>query len=108
MFNANFSIISAISYRGYPWTSNEKIHVKKRIIVFWVCPFHEISHGWEIEKNIHNANNIINIFSSDIFIFQHDGKPYCNNPCYSALFGPGGKTKYISRYYVTAVVKLKR
>ena len=50
MINANFSIISAISYRGYPWTSNEKIHVKKRIIVFWVCPFYEISHGWEIEK----------------------------------------------------------
>ena len=21
---------------------------------------------------------------------QHDGKPYCNNPCYAALFGPGG------------------
>ncbi|KPP58675.1 cysteine-rich protein 1 (intestinal)-like [Scleropages formosus] len=19
---------------------------------------------------------------------EHDGKPYCNNPCYSALFGP--------------------
>lgn len=22
---------------------------------------------------------------------EHDGKPYCNHPCYSALFGPGGK-----------------
>ncbi|KAK6644784.1 hypothetical protein RUM43_001057 [Polyplax serrata] len=21
---------------------------------------------------------------------EHAGKPYCNNPCYSALFGPGG------------------
>ncbi|EEB13095.1 Cysteine-rich protein, putative [Pediculus humanus corporis] len=21
---------------------------------------------------------------------EHDGKPYCNQPCYSALFGPGG------------------
>ncbi|XP_074035021.1 cysteine-rich protein 1 [Leptinotarsa decemlineata] len=21
---------------------------------------------------------------------EHDGKPYCHNPCYSALFGPGG------------------
>ncbi|XP_023849768.1 cysteine-rich protein 1 [Salvelinus sp. IW2-2015] len=21
---------------------------------------------------------------------EHDGKPYCNNPCYSALFGPKG------------------
>ena len=22
---------------------------------------------------------------------EHEDKPYCNNPCYSALFGPGGK-----------------
>uniref|UniRef100_A0A3B4Y9E1 LIM zinc-binding domain-containing protein n=1 Tax=Seriola lalandi dorsalis TaxID=1841481 RepID=A0A3B4Y9E1_SERLL len=22
---------------------------------------------------------------------EHDGKPYCNNPCYSALFGPKGE-----------------
>ena len=22
---------------------------------------------------------------------EHESKPYCNNPCYSALFGPGGK-----------------
>uniref|UniRef100_A0A8C2IN68 LIM zinc-binding domain-containing protein n=1 Tax=Cyprinus carpio TaxID=7962 RepID=A0A8C2IN68_CYPCA len=22
---------------------------------------------------------------------EHEGKPYCNNPCYSALFGPKGK-----------------
>ncbi|KAK2843325.1 hypothetical protein Q7C36_011540 [Tachysurus vachellii] len=21
---------------------------------------------------------------------EHEGKPYCNNPCYSALFGPKG------------------
>ncbi|GBN91496.1 hypothetical protein AVEN_205149-1 [Araneus ventricosus] len=21
---------------------------------------------------------------------QHEGKPYCNTPCYGALFGPGG------------------
>ncbi|KAK5642122.1 hypothetical protein RI129_008289 [Pyrocoelia pectoralis] len=21
---------------------------------------------------------------------EHEGKPYCNQPCYSALFGPGG------------------
>ncbi|XP_046874159.1 cysteine-rich protein 1 [Hypomesus transpacificus] len=21
---------------------------------------------------------------------QHDGKPYCNKPCYAALFGPKG------------------
>lgn len=21
---------------------------------------------------------------------EHEGKPYCNNPCYSAMFGPGG------------------
>lgn len=23
-------------------------------------------------------------------VFKHQGKPYCHNPCYSALFGPGG------------------
>jgi len=22
---------------------------------------------------------------------EHEGKPYCNNPCYSTLFGPGGQ-----------------
>ncbi|NXV07328.1 CRIP1 protein, partial [Cettia cetti] len=21
---------------------------------------------------------------------EHDGKPYCNHPCYAALFGPKG------------------
>lgn len=21
---------------------------------------------------------------------QHEGKPYCNHPCYSAMFGPKG------------------
>uniref|UniRef100_A0A3Q1HD91 LIM zinc-binding domain-containing protein n=1 Tax=Anabas testudineus TaxID=64144 RepID=A0A3Q1HD91_ANATE len=21
---------------------------------------------------------------------EHDGKPYCNNPCYGAMFGPKG------------------
>lgn len=21
---------------------------------------------------------------------EHEGKPYCNTPCYGALFGPGG------------------
>lgn len=21
---------------------------------------------------------------------EHEGKPYCHKPCYSALFGPGG------------------
>ncbi|XP_059208534.1 cysteine-rich protein 1-like [Centropristis striata] len=21
---------------------------------------------------------------------EHEGKPYCHHPCYSALFGPGG------------------
>lgn len=21
---------------------------------------------------------------------EHEGKPYCHNPCYSAMFGPGG------------------
>ena len=22
---------------------------------------------------------------------QHGGKPYCHTPCYSAMYGPGGK-----------------
>jgi hypothetical protein len=26
---------------------------------------------------------------------EHEGKPYCNQPCYSALFGPGGTCRYI-------------
>lgn len=26
---------------------------------------------------------------------EHDGKPYCNNPCYSALFGPGGMMLFL-------------
>ncbi|XP_054719627.1 cysteine-rich protein 1-like [Uloborus diversus] len=21
---------------------------------------------------------------------EHEGKPYCHNPCYGALYGPGG------------------
>ena len=25
-----------------------------------------------------------------VFILQHRGIPYCNIPCYSLLFGPGG------------------
>lgn len=25
-----------------------------------------------------------------LFILQHRGIPYCNIPCYSLLFGPGG------------------
>ena len=25
-----------------------------------------------------------------MFFIQHERKPYCNTPCYSALFGPGG------------------
>lgn len=25
---------------------------------------------------------------------EHDDKPYCNNPCYSALFGPGGNHRF--------------
>lgn len=25
---------------------------------------------------------------------EHEGKPYCNQPCYSSLFGPGGTSRY--------------
>ncbi|GLG96767.1 Uncharacterized protein GBIM_03676 [Gryllus bimaculatus] len=24
---------------------------------------------------------------------EHEGKPYCHNPCYSALYGPGEKSR---------------
>uniref|UniRef100_A0A4W5K2A5 LIM zinc-binding domain-containing protein n=1 Tax=Hucho hucho TaxID=62062 RepID=A0A4W5K2A5_9TELE len=27
---------------------------------------------------------------------EHDGKPYCNSPCYSALFGPKGELLFIT------------
>lgn len=33
---------------------------------------------------------------------EHEGKPYCNNPCYSALFGPGGT--YIKQKTVTSLL----
>lgn len=26
-----------------------------------------------------------------VCLLQHEGKPYCNKPCYAALFGPKGK-----------------
>uniref|UniRef100_A0A8C9G4H3 LIM zinc-binding domain-containing protein n=1 Tax=Pavo cristatus TaxID=9049 RepID=A0A8C9G4H3_PAVCR len=25
---------------------------------------------------------------------EHDGKPYCNHPCYAALFGPKGRVNW--------------
>ncbi|KAJ6655436.1 hypothetical protein lerEdw1_005136 [Lerista edwardsae] len=28
--------------------------------------------------------------SDFVLSLQHDGKPYCNHPCYAALFGPKG------------------
>ncbi|KAG7237987.1 hypothetical protein INR49_031341 [Caranx melampygus] len=37
---------------------------------------------------------------------EHDGKPYCNNPCYGALFGPKGKNNLCS-LSVSAVVELR-
>ena len=45
-----------------------------------------------------------------IFHLQHEGKPYCHQPCYSALFGPGGKIIKNSRllpYYVIFVQNIK-
>ncbi|XP_063226413.1 cysteine-rich protein 1-like isoform X1 [Bacillus rossius redtenbacheri] len=27
---------------------------------------------------------------------EHEGKPYCNQPCYAALFGPGGACPRLS------------
>lgn len=31
---------------------------------------------------------------------EHEGKPYCNNPCYSALFGPTGFGRPGTQSYV--------
>ncbi|KAI5732652.1 hypothetical protein M8J76_002798 [Diaphorina citri] len=31
---------------------------------------------------------------------EHDGKPYCNYPCYSALFGPGGYGRGGAQSYI--------
>ncbi|NXC83674.1 CRIP1 protein, partial [Cercotrichas coryphoeus] len=28
---------------------------------------------------------------------EHDGKPYCNHPCYAALFGPKGECLWWAR-----------
>jgi hypothetical protein len=32
---------------------------------------------------------------------EHENKPYCNNPCYSALFGPGGEIYYLKKIFLT-------
>uniref|UniRef100_A0A671YX93 LIM zinc-binding domain-containing protein n=1 Tax=Sparus aurata TaxID=8175 RepID=A0A671YX93_SPAAU len=29
---------------------------------------------------------------------EHEGKPYCNKPCYAALFGPGGKNVLLKSF----------
>ncbi|XP_048525285.1 cysteine-rich protein 1-like [Dendroctonus ponderosae] len=31
---------------------------------------------------------------------EREGKPYCHNPCYSALFGPGGFGRGGAQSYV--------
>lgn len=31
------------------------------------------------------------------FSLQHEGKPYCNHPCYSATFGPKGRSPHARR-----------
>uniref|UniRef100_A0A3Q3KA61 LIM zinc-binding domain-containing protein n=1 Tax=Monopterus albus TaxID=43700 RepID=A0A3Q3KA61_MONAL len=38
---------------------------------------------------------------------EHDGKPYCNKPCYAAMFGPKGKHLliYSFLYYHPITVK---
>jgi LIM domain len=37
---------------------------------------------------------------------EHEGKPYCNQPCYSALFGPGGTCRYIFLSHPTRTLDL--
>ena len=41
---------------------------------------------------MHDNRIHMSYLSLCFFFFQHEGKPYCNKPCYAALFGPGGKT----------------
>uniref|UniRef100_A0A3B3H2S2 LIM zinc-binding domain-containing protein n=1 Tax=Oryzias latipes TaxID=8090 RepID=A0A3B3H2S2_ORYLA len=36
---------------------------------------------------------------------EHDGKPYCNNPCYSAMFGPKGKTNPLENKSISQLSK---
>uniref|UniRef100_A0A3P9JN41 LIM zinc-binding domain-containing protein n=1 Tax=Oryzias latipes TaxID=8090 RepID=A0A3P9JN41_ORYLA len=36
---------------------------------------------------------------------EHDGKPYCNNPCYSAMFGPKGKTAPLENKSISQLSK---
>jgi len=37
---------------------------------------------------------------------EHEGKPYCNHPCYAALFGPGGKWRSAFRFPLSVSPKI--
>ena len=53
-------------------------------VIFFIYSKHSrIQYSRKIEIFTHLMN----------FHFQKDGKPYCNRPCYAALFGPKGITK---------------
>lgn len=41
-------------------------------------------------RKMGNKINVITLMSGIIYFLQHRGIPYCNIPCYSLLFGPGG------------------
>uniref|UniRef100_A0A3P8V9Y3 LIM zinc-binding domain-containing protein n=1 Tax=Cynoglossus semilaevis TaxID=244447 RepID=A0A3P8V9Y3_CYNSE len=36
---------------------------------------------------------------------EHEGKPYCHKPCYSAMFGPGGE--YNANRFISKVEQVK-
>ena len=39
---------------------------------------------------IDSINYITIVHPVFVVFIQHENKPYCNNPCYSSMFGPGG------------------
>lgn len=35
-----------------------------------------------------------------MFMFQHEGRPYCHKPCYGVLFGPKGMKPHFLRVFL--------
>ncbi|GBN91119.1 hypothetical protein AVEN_267241-1 [Araneus ventricosus] len=47
----------------------------------------QVCHDKLISRKINLSASVHAIWVADQ---DHEGKPYCNTPCYGALFGPGG------------------
>ena len=39
-------------------------------------------------------------FHVQLFLWQHDGQPYCHKPCYAVLFGPKGMKEDAGEKYI--------